>query len=97
MIVIFSRFKIYTEGHAWSVSFKYIFSCDSPVLLAIPTYYEFFTRGLLPMVHYWPVRKNHLCPSIKFAVDWGNNHTDKVSAPVLLSGVIGQVALMLRN
>lgn len=72
-----NRFKIYTEGHSWSVSFKYIFTCDSPVLVASPTYHEFFTRALIPMVHYWPIRRDGLCPSIKFAVNWGNDHPEK--------------------
>ncbi|KAI5063334.1 hypothetical protein GOP47_0021881 [Adiantum capillus-veneris] len=74
------RYKIYTEGHAWSVSFKYIFACDSPVLVAIPTYHEFFTRGLIPTVHYWPIRRDRLCPSIKFAVNWGNEHPTEAKA-----------------
>ncbi|KAH7283437.1 hypothetical protein KP509_34G007500 [Ceratopteris richardii] len=74
------RYKIYTEGHAWSVSFKYIMACDSTVLVALPTYYEFFSRGLMPMAHYWPVRKDKLCSSIKYAVNWGNEHTEKVKA-----------------
>ncbi|MCO5561458.1 hypothetical protein L7F22_015079 [Adiantum nelumboides] len=74
------RYKIYTEGHAWSVSYKYIFACDSPVLVASPTYHEFFTRGLIPMVHYWPIRRDQLCPSIKFAVNWGNEHPTEAKA-----------------
>lgn len=74
------RFKIYTEGHAWSVSFKYILACDSPVLVASPTYYDFFTRGLISGIHYWPLRRDDLCPSIKFAVDWGNRHFTKAKA-----------------
>uniref|UniRef100_A0A0D6QT72 Glycosyl transferase CAP10 domain-containing protein n=1 Tax=Araucaria cunninghamii TaxID=56994 RepID=A0A0D6QT72_ARACU len=75
-----NRFKIYTEGFAWSVSFKYILSCDSPVLVATPEYYDFFTRGLMPQENYWPVRSANLCPSIKFAVDWGNSHPAEAQA-----------------
>ena len=42
-------------------------------------YYEFFSRGMLPTVHYWPIRDNDMCKSLKFAVEWGNNHTEKVN------------------
>ncbi|KAH9303365.1 hypothetical protein KI387_014948, partial [Taxus chinensis] len=51
-----NRYKIYAEGFAWSVSFKYILSCDSPVLVVTPEYYDFFTRGLMPGENYLPVR-----------------------------------------
>lgn len=73
------RYKIYMEGNAWSVSEKYILACDSMSLLINPKYYDFFTRSLIPMKHYWPVDTKRLCKSIKYAVDWGNNHIDKVS------------------
>ena len=72
------RFKIYAEGYAWSVSFKYIFACGSPVLVASPKYHEFFSRSLIPMVHYWPITQKGLCQSIKDAVNWGNNHPTEV-------------------
>ncbi|XP_010672155.2 uncharacterized protein LOC104888778 [Beta vulgaris subsp. vulgaris] len=71
------RYKIYMEGNAWSVSEKYILACDSMSLLINPKYYDFFTRSLIPMKHYWPVDTKHLCKSIKYAVDWGNNHINK--------------------
>ncbi|KMT20629.1 hypothetical protein BVRB_1g006070 [Beta vulgaris subsp. vulgaris] len=71
------RYKIYMEGNAWSVSEKYILACDSMTLLINPIYYEFFTRSLVPMKHYWPINPQNLCKSIKFAVDWGNHNTDK--------------------
>ncbi|KAI3680344.1 hypothetical protein L2E82_50447 [Cichorium intybus] len=71
------RFKIYIEGSAWSVSEKYILACDSVTLMVKPYYYDFFTRGLMPVQHYWPVSMDDKCKSIKFAVDWGNNHTEK--------------------
>ena len=73
------RYKIYIEGNAWSVSEKYIFACDSPVLLMTLRWYDFFTRGMVPQHHYWPVRDSDKCRSLKFAVDWGNNHKDKVN------------------
>ncbi|GLJ25637.1 hypothetical protein SUGI_0491140 [Cryptomeria japonica] len=69
-----NRYKIYVEGNAWSVSLKNIMACDSPTLLITPEYYEFFQRGLVPYKHYWPVRSDTMCDSIKFAVNWGNNH-----------------------
>lgn len=73
-----SRYKIYIEGTAWSVSEKYILACDSLSLIVKPQNYDFFTRGLMPVQHYWPVRDNNKCRSIKFAVEWGNNHKQKV-------------------
>jgi hypothetical protein len=72
------RYKIYIEGSAWSVSDKYILACDSVSLLVKPHYYDFFTRSLMPMHHYWPIREDDKCRSIKFAVDWGNEHKEKV-------------------
>ncbi|XP_075085205.1 uncharacterized protein LOC107787453 [Nicotiana tabacum] len=74
------RFKIYVEGWAWSVSEKYIFACDSPTLYITPRYYDFFMRGMIPQQHYWPIRDTDKCRSLKFAVQWGNNHTDKAQA-----------------
>ena len=60
------------------MSEKYILACDSMSLFIRPQYFDFFTRDLLPAVHYWPVNEHHLCQSIKFAVDWGNKHPEKV-------------------
>ncbi|XP_020081562.1 O-glucosyltransferase rumi homolog isoform X1 [Ananas comosus] len=74
------RYKIYIEGSAWSVSQKYIMACDSLTLLVKPNYYDFFTRGLMPVQHYWPIREEDKCRSIKFAVDWGNSHKQKVQS-----------------
>ncbi|KAJ0048583.1 hypothetical protein Pint_15178 [Pistacia integerrima] len=71
------RYKIYIEGWAWSVSEKYILACDSMTLLVKPHYYDFFLRNLQPVEHYWPIREDQKCKSIKFAVDWGNNHKQK--------------------
>ncbi|MCL7041524.1 hypothetical protein MKW94_014670 [Papaver nudicaule] len=72
------RYKIYIEGSAWSVSEKYILACDSLTLLITPKYHDFYTRSLLPMKHYWPIKYFDKCKSIKFAVEWGKNHTEKV-------------------
>lgn len=74
------RYKIYIEGWAWSVSEKYILACDSVTLLIRPHYYDFFIRGMVPLEHYWPIRDNSKCTSLKFAVEWGNNHTQKAQA-----------------
>ncbi|KAK9757970.1 hypothetical protein RND81_01G197600 [Saponaria officinalis] len=71
------RYKIYMEGNAWSVSEKYILACDAMTLFVNPVYYDFFTRSLIPMKHFWPVNPNNLCDSVKFAVDWGNKNSDK--------------------
>ncbi|KAK6918396.1 Glycosyl transferase CAP10 domain [Dillenia turbinata] len=71
------RYKIYAEGIAWSVSSKYILACDSVALFIKPRFYDFFTRGLVPLKHYWPINENDKCRSIKFAVNWGNNHSKK--------------------
>lgn len=74
------RYKIYIEGWAWSVSEKYILACDSPTLLMTLRWYDFFIRGMIPQHHYWPVRTDDKCKSSKFAVEWGNNHTQKAKA-----------------
>lgn len=74
------RYKIYIEGYAWSVSEKYILACDSPTLLVNTNYYDFFLRHLQPVQHYWPIKHDDKCRSIKFAVDWGNNHKQKAQA-----------------
>ncbi|XP_022870750.1 protein O-glucosyltransferase 1-like [Olea europaea var. sylvestris] len=71
------RYKIYIEGVSWSVSEKYILACDSMSLMINPHYYDFFTRSLLPTIHYWPINKTEKCKSIKFAVEWGNKHMNK--------------------
>ncbi|WOG85425.1 hypothetical protein DCAR_0104614 [Daucus carota subsp. sativus] len=72
------RYKIYIEGMAWSVSEKYILACDSMTLLVKPKYYDFFTRGLQPLVHYWPIDNRNKCRSVKFGVEWGNSHKKKL-------------------
>ncbi|KAK9665516.1 hypothetical protein RND81_14G117100 [Saponaria officinalis] len=74
------KYKIYIEGSAWSVSEKYILACDSVTLLVKPKYYDFFSRGLMPIQHYWPIKENDKCRSIKYAVEWGNSHKPKAQA-----------------
>lgn len=72
------RYKIFVEGRAWSVSNKYILACDSPALFVSTHFHDFFSRGLMPGLHYWPIREDDKCSSIKFAVDWGNKHREEV-------------------
>lgn len=74
------RYKIYIEGWGWSVSEKYILACDSMSLFVKSHFYDFYTRGLMPLQHYWPIRASNKCPSLKFAVEWGNNHTQQAQA-----------------
>ncbi|OMP00447.1 Lipopolysaccharide-modifying protein [Corchorus olitorius] len=74
------RYKIYIEGRAWSVSEKYILACDSMTLVVKPKYYDFFSRSMVPLHHYWPIRTENICKDLKFAVEWGNNHTEKARA-----------------
>ncbi|XVF51512.1 hypothetical protein PTKIN_Ptkin04bG0190800 [Pterospermum kingtungense] len=73
------RYKIYIEGYAWSVSEKYILACDSVTLMVQPQFYDFFMRSMQPVEHYWPIRDDDKCRSLKFAVDWGNNHKKKAN------------------
>lgn len=74
------RYKIYIEGWAWSVSEKYILACDSPTLYFTPRWYDFFIRGMIPQKHYWPVRDNDKCRSLKYAVEYAKLHPDKAEA-----------------
>lgn len=84
---LLKRYKIYIEGIAWSVSEKYILACNSLALLVTPKWYEFFTRSLIPMKHFWPINPDpdNLCKSLKFAVNWGNKHTEKVKILQILT------------
>lgn len=79
MICVLNRYKIYIEGYAWSVSEKYILACNSMALLVKPYYYDFFTRSVKPLHHYWPIQDTDKCKSINFAVQWGNQHMNKVN------------------
>ncbi|XP_044492103.1 O-glucosyltransferase rumi homolog isoform X3 [Mangifera indica] len=74
------RYKIYIEGWAWSVSEKYILACDAMTLTVRPRYHDFFSRAMVPQQHYWPIRDNSKCTSLKFAVEWGNSHMEKAQA-----------------
>ncbi|GKA97024.1 O-glucosyltransferase Rumi [Tanacetum coccineum] len=37
-------------------------------------------HGLMPVHHYWPIKEDDKCRSIKFAVDWGNSHKQKAQS-----------------
>lgn len=60
------------------MSDKYILACDSPTLYVNSRFHDFFSRGLVPGRHYWPISGRDKCRSIKFAVDWGNKHKKEV-------------------
>ncbi|KAG8082788.1 hypothetical protein GUJ93_ZPchr0014g47507 [Zizania palustris] len=86
------RYKIYIEGRGWSVSEKYILACDSVALMVRPSYHDFFSRGLMPLQHYWPIRGGRaMCRSIKVAVEWGDAHTDKAQE------IIGNASKFIRD
>ncbi|KAI4306606.1 hypothetical protein L6164_029867 [Bauhinia variegata] len=74
------RYKIYAEGYAWSVSLKYVLSCGSVALIISPRYEDFFSRGLIPQQNFWLIDPINLCPNIKHAVDWGNEHPSEAEA-----------------
>ncbi|TKW27986.1 hypothetical protein SEVIR_3G293800v4 [Setaria viridis] len=71
------RYKIYAQGRGWSVSQKYILACGSPMLRVDTPFRDFFSRGFVAGKHYWPIDAARMCPSIKFAVDWGNAHPEQ--------------------
>ncbi|CAN1237099.1 O-glucosyltransferase rumi homolog [Linum grandiflorum] len=74
------KYKIYIEGWAWSVSEKYILACNSMTLYIRSSFHDFYIRGMSPLKHYWPIRDNSKCSSLKHAVDWANNHTEEAEA-----------------
>ncbi|KAK7292653.1 hypothetical protein RJT34_15504 [Clitoria ternatea] len=74
------RYKIYAEGATWSVSEKYIIACDSMTMFIEPRYYDFFSRNMVPLQHYWPISSKNMCEAIKYAVDWGNSRLDNAQA-----------------
>lgn len=67
------------------MSEKYILACNSMTLLVKPHFHDFFTRSLEPLHHYWPIKENDKCRSIKFAVEWGNTHEREVIFPLAMS------------
>ncbi|KAK6249747.1 hypothetical protein SCA6_003752 [Theobroma cacao] len=55
------------EDNTWSVSEKYILADDSITLMIKPRYYDFFSRNMVPMQLYWPIRNTSKCRDLKFA------------------------------
>lgn len=84
MKIKYCRYKVYIEGISWSVSLKYILACDSVTLMVNPHFYDFFMRSLMPLHHYWPIKEDDMCKDIKFVVDWGNIHQQKVPIKISL-------------
>ncbi|KAL3737680.1 hypothetical protein ACJRO7_019249 [Eucalyptus globulus] len=74
------RYNIYIEGIAWSVSQKYVLACDAMTLRVKPDYYDIYSRGMIPMDHYWPIRPHKMCRDIKYAVEWGDEHPAQAQA-----------------
>ncbi|XP_024524826.1 O-glucosyltransferase rumi homolog [Selaginella moellendorffii] len=70
------RYNIYAEGAAWSASLKYKMACGSTLLYLDSEYDEFFTKGLLPNIHFMPIssKEEEMCQSLRDAVNWGNSH-----------------------
>ncbi|XP_027162267.1 O-glucosyltransferase rumi homolog [Coffea eugenioides] len=91
------RYKIYMEGIGWSASEKYILACDSVTLRVSPRYYTFFSRGLMPLQHYWPIRGNDKCRSIKYAVEWGNHRKDEAQSMGKAAGKFVQEEMKMEN
>ncbi|KAK8565828.1 hypothetical protein V6N13_020906 [Hibiscus sabdariffa] len=91
------RYKIYAEGRTWSVSEKYIMACDSMTLMIQPEYYDFFSRSLVPAKHFWPIGRENKCGRLKFAVEWGNNHTRQAQAIGKAGSQFMEEMLAMRN
>lgn len=68
------RFKVYAEGATWSIGLKYALACGSVLLLLPHAHHDFYSRGLEPLRHVWPVTPGMLCNSLRFAVEYGNDH-----------------------
>ena len=77
------------------MSEKYILACDSMALFIEPKYYDFFSRSLVPLRHYWPISIQNMCQDINFAVEWGNSNAQKVhfspSKNILLTRFVNMV------
>ncbi|XVF80038.1 hypothetical protein PTKIN_Ptkin15bG0038400 [Pterospermum kingtungense] len=91
------RYKIYIEGRTWSVSEKYILACNSMALMIEPRYFDFFSRSMVPLLHYWPIRTKTKCRDLKFSVEWGNNHTKKARAIGEAGSKLIEEFLTMRN
>jgi hypothetical protein len=47
------------------------------VLFVTTLFQDILSRGLVPGKHYLPINRDHICKSIKAAVDWGNKHPEQ--------------------
>jgi hypothetical protein len=46
------RYLMYLESKAWATNFKQKLACGSVVMAVRPRAFEFFSRALIPGVHY---------------------------------------------
>ncbi|XVF80041.1 hypothetical protein PTKIN_Ptkin15bG0038700 [Pterospermum kingtungense] len=66
-------------------------------LIIEPKYFDFFSRSMVPLQHYWPIRTKTKCRDLKFAVEWGNNHTKKAQAIGEAGSKLIEEFLTMRN
>ncbi|KAK8509621.1 hypothetical protein V6N12_001706 [Hibiscus sabdariffa] len=69
----------------------------SMMLMIKPGYYDFFSRSLVPLQHYWPIRHKDKCRGLKFAVEWGNKHSQQAQAIGKAGSKFIQELLTIRN
>lgn len=60
-----TRYKIYAEGNAWSVSSKYGFACGSTMLIIEPYFEAFYSRGMVYGENCLFVHRRPLCEALK--------------------------------
>ncbi|KAJ3693018.1 hypothetical protein LUZ60_012113 [Juncus effusus] len=51
----------------------------------------------MPGKHYWPIRNDQKCKSIKYAVDWGNKHAKKAMQMGKAGSLFTQQELRMEN
>jgi Glycosyl transferase family 90 len=59
-----TRYPVYIESCAWSTNFKHKLAAGSVTLAIQPHYYEFFSRALVPGMHYIPIDESDICNDI---------------------------------
>ena len=79
------------------MSKKYILACDSMTLLIKAEYFDFFGRSLVPLEHYWPIKSHEKCGDLKFAVEWGNNNTKKVSNIYIIIYIVSKILYLFQS
>ena len=60
-LFLLCRYLMYIEADAWATNLKQKLACGSVLMSAKMEYYEFFTRALLPNVHYVEVSTSDMC------------------------------------